>query len=64
KVVKNTARKTGAFVVGTNLVGEITHGPWKGRVYGGHSAAADKTGQTVAVAGDRERDICLVAYNI
>ncbi|MHC4170969.1 MAG: carbon-nitrogen hydrolase family protein, partial [Planctomycetota bacterium] len=60
KVVKNTAKKTGAFVVGTNLVGEITHGPWKGRVYGGHSAAADKTGQTVAVAKDRELDICVV----
>ena len=60
KVVKNAAEKTGAFVVGTNLVGEITHGPWKGRVFGGHSAAADKAGRTVAVAADRERDICIV----
>ena len=60
KVIKNTARKTGAFVVGTNLIGEITHGPWKGRVFGGHSAAADRTGHTVAVARDRDRDICVV----
>lgn len=63
KVVSNTARRTRAFVVGTNLVGEITHGPWKGRVYGGHSVAADKTGRTVAVAKDRERDVCLVSFN-
>jgi predicted amidohydrolase len=62
KVVKNTARKTGAFVVGTNLVGEITHGPWKGRIFGGHSAAADKTGRTVAVAKDRDRDITVVEW--
>ena len=60
KVVRNAARKTGAFAVGTNLVGEITHGPWKRRVYGGHSAAADKTGRAVAIAKDRQRDICIV----
>lgn len=60
KVVKNAAKKTRAFVVGTNVVGEITHGPWTGRVFGGHSVAADKTGQTVAVAKDRDRDICLL----
>ena len=64
KVVRNTASKTGAFVVGTNLVGEITHGPWKGRVFGGHSAAADKTGRTVAVAKDRERDINIVEWRV
>ena len=62
KVIKNTARNVGAFVVGTNLVGEITHGPWKGRIFGGHSAAADKTGRTVAVAKDRERDISTVEW--
>jgi len=60
KVIKNTARKTGAFVVGTNLVGEITHGLWKRRIFGGHSTAVDKTGHTVAVAKDRERDIHIV----
>ncbi len=62
KVIKSTARKAGAFVVGTNLVGEITHGPWKGRVFGGHSAAADKTGRMVAEAKDRERDIHIVEW--
>ena len=60
KVVQDTARQVGVFVVGTNLVGEIAHGPWRGRHFGGHSTAADKTGRTVAKARDRERDIHIV----
>lgn len=59
-VVANAAGKTGAFVVGTNLVGEIAHGPWKGRIFGGLSVAADRKGRTVAVGRDRERDICVI----
>lgn len=57
KVVKNAAKKTGAFVIGTNLVGEITNGPWRGWVYGGQSIAADKTGRIISTAKDRDRDI-------
>jgi predicted amidohydrolase len=64
KVVTNTARKTKAFVIGTNLVGEITHGPWKGRIYGGRSIAADGTGRIVSVAKDRDRDIIIINVNI
>jgi predicted amidohydrolase len=64
KVIRNTARKTAAFVVGTNLVGEITKGPWKGRVYGGQSVAVDKTGRTIAIAKDRDRDVRIVTINI
>ena len=64
KVVRNTARKTGAFVVGTNLVGEITKGPWRGRVYGGQSVAVDETGRTVAIAKDRDRDVSIVTVNV
>jgi N-carbamoylputrescine amidase len=64
KVVTNTAKKTRAFVVGTNLVGEITHGPWKGRTYGGQSVAADRTGLVVIVAKDRDRDINIININI
>ena len=64
KVVANTARKTGAFVIGTNLVGEITKGPWKGRTYGGQSVAVDKTGRIITAAKDRDRDINIVKINI
>lgn len=60
KVVINTAKKTGAYVIGTNLVGEITHGPWKGRLYGGQSIAVDRTGRVMVVAKDRDRDINIV----
>ena len=61
KVVANTARKTKAFVIGTNLVGEITKGPWKGRIYGGQSVAVDRTGQVILVAKDRDRDINIIS---
>ena len=64
KVVTNTAQKTGAFVIGTNLVGEITHGPWKDRIYGGQSLAADRTGRIVSVVKDRDRDINIININI
>jgi N-carbamoylputrescine amidase len=60
KVVKAAAKKTCAPVVGTNLVGQITKGPWKGRIYGGQSIAVDKTGKTVSIAKDRDRDINIV----
>ena len=64
KVVTNTARRTKAFVIGTNLVGEITHGPWKGRIYGGQSVVADKTGRVIIVAKDRDRDINVININV
>jgi len=64
KVVRNTAKKTGAFVIGTNLVGEITKGPWTGRIYGGHSVAVDKTGRIISIAKDRDRDVNIVSINI
>ena len=64
KVVTNAARKTKAFVIGTNLVGEITNGPWKGRIYGGQSVTADRTGRVVSVAKDRDRDINIISINI
>jgi predicted amidohydrolase len=63
-VVKNAALQTGACVIGTNLVGEITHGPWKGRVCGGHSVAVDKTGRIISTAADRDRDISIVEIEI
>jgi predicted amidohydrolase len=64
KVVINTAEKTGAFVIGTNLVGEIVHGPWKGRTYGGQSVASDRTGRVVVTAKDRDRDIKIISIKI
>ena len=60
RVVKNAALRTGAVVVGTNSVGEVSNGPWAGRIYGGQSVAVDKNGDVLATASDRDRDIKLV----
>ncbi len=62
--VSNAAKVIHAPVAGTDLVGEITHGPWTGRVYGGQSVAADKEGQILTIAKDRDRDIKLVTIEI
>ncbi|MBN1509287.1 MAG: carbon-nitrogen hydrolase family protein, partial [Sedimentisphaerales bacterium] len=62
RVVVTAARTIGALVVGTNLVGQITHGPWTGWTYGGHSVAADKTGRLIAIGEDFDRDIRLIDW--
>jgi len=62
RVVCNAARRVGAFTVGVNCVGAITHGPWAGRVYGGQSLAADAAGRVVARAADRDREVIIVEY--
>jgi predicted amidohydrolase len=59
-IVCKAARVTGAATVGTDVVGEISHGPWTGWVYGGFSIAADADGKTLAVAKDRDRDVVVV----
>jgi predicted amidohydrolase len=64
RVITTAACKTGAAAIGTNLVGAVTKGPWKGRVYGGQSVAADNNGKTVATGKDRDRDIQIVAIGI
>ena len=63
KVVKNAALLTGAPVIGTNSVGEVTKGPWAGRIYGGQSVAVDKNGDVLATAKDRDRDVIILSIN-
>ena len=60
KVVTDAAKRTGAAVIGTNLVGRISRGPWAGRVYGGKSVAVDKMGNIIDTAKDRDRDVKIV----
>ena len=52
RVVKNAARVIGAPVIGTNLVGQITHGPWQSQTYEGHSVAADRHGRILGIGLD------------
>jgi len=61
RVVTNAARAVDASVIGTNLIGQITHGPWAGRTYGGHSVAADRTGRILALGQDFDRDVAVAA---
>jgi len=63
-VVGKAASRTKAAVIGTNGVGEITHGPWTGWVFGGQSVAADKDGKTIATAKDRDRDVKIVLIKL
>jgi predicted amidohydrolase len=60
KTVAAAARIIGAPVVGTDLVGEISHGPWTGQVYGGQSVAADASGRVLGKAADRDREIKII----
>jgi len=63
-VVVNSAQKTSAAVIGTNSVGAITNGPWKGWVFGGQSIGVDREGKVLAVAADREKDVKIVTLQI
>jgi len=55
------ASRVGCPVVGTDLVGAITNGPWSGQVYGGQSIVAEASGRVVHVCRDRDRDVVVVA---
>ncbi len=64
KVVINAAKKINCPVIGTNLVGQISHGPWRGQIYGGQSVSYDP-GRNVVVRGkDRERHIVIVDLDL
>jgi len=64
RLVKIVARKVKAFIIGTDLIGEISSGPWKGRIYGGQSVIVNKEGKALAVGKDREPDIIIREINI
>ena len=64
KVVSNAAIKVECPVIGTDLVGEISDGPWKGKTYGGQSYAADKSGKIIGAGKDRDRDIVIVKVKL
>ncbi len=51
-------------VVGTDPVGVISQGPWRGRTYGGASIVADGTGKAVAVLRDRDVDVQVLSLRI
>ncbi|NET36588.1 MAG: carbon-nitrogen hydrolase family protein [Cyanothece sp. SIO1E1] len=60
KTVTTTAKAIGCPVIGTDLVGEISHGPWRGRVFGGQSLIVDRNGKVLKKGLDRDRDLLIV----
>ncbi|PKA99568.1 putative amidohydrolase [Flavobacteriaceae bacterium MAR_2009_75] len=64
KVVKNTSKKIGCPVVGTDLIGQITNGPWTGMTYGGLSVAYDNKKDSIIIGKDRERDIIVFTLEL
>jgi predicted amidohydrolase len=59
RIVKSVAKNLSAYIIGTDLVGEITNGPWSGYIYGGQSVIVNKVGQLLAVGKDRQPDIII-----
>jgi predicted amidohydrolase len=60
KTISNAAKELGCYVIVTDLVGEISHGPWKGLVYDGSSVASDMHGVIIRKCRDRDREVVLV----
>ena len=58
--VINAAESTGATVVGTDPVGEVGYGPWKGMVFGGQSVTVSAKGELLAKGKDRDIDMVMV----
>jgi N-carbamoylputrescine amidase len=51
-------------VVGTDVIGEMTHGPWKGQTYGGGSVVVDASGKVLHVLRDRDVEVRTVTLEL
>ena len=51
-------------IVGVDLVGVMSQGPWKGRTYGGASIVADGTGKILHVLRDRDVEVRVVEVEV
>lgn len=63
-IVQKAARTVHCPVVGTDLVGEITNGPWTGQVYGGQSVAVDKRGEVLLRCRDRDGEVAVISLRV
>ena len=60
RLVAGRAKTWKCHTVGTDLVGAISQGPWRGRTYGGASVVADASGTVLEVLRDRDTDLRVV----
>lgn len=63
-LVSSVAKQTKCPVVGTDLVGAISAGPWQGKTYGGQSVVADGRGKVLGVLRDRDTEVRVFTLNI
>ena len=63
-VVSATAKRAGCPVVGTDLVGRTTSGPWTGKTYGGQSVVADREGKVLTILRDRDAEVRVIDLKI
>ena len=64
KTVQQAARKMECPVIGTDLVGIISNGPWRGLVYGGQSVVSDKNGKILGRCKDRDKDLLIISLKL
>ncbi len=64
KLICKIARRWDCPVVGTDLVGSISQGPWRGQTYGGASVVADAEGRPIAILADRDVEVRIVEVSI
>ena len=64
ELVKKRAAQVGCPMAGVDLVGEMTHGPWQGRTYGGSSFVADGKGTILLTARDRDTDFRVIDLGV
>ncbi|MBL1217556.1 MAG: carbon-nitrogen hydrolase family protein [Planctomycetes bacterium] len=55
--VISTAKRAGCPVVGTDVVGAISSGPWQGMTYGGQSVVVATDGTVIGTLRDRDVDV-------
>lgn len=60
EIVSKRARDLGCDVVGTDLVGIMSSGPWKGYTYGGASVAISASGDVITKLRDRDVEVRVV----
>lgn len=60
RIVSKRAKELGCDVVGTDLVGVMSAGPWKGYTYGGASVAISASGDVITKLRDRDIEVRLV----
>jgi predicted amidohydrolase len=61
ELVTRRAAQVKCPMAGVDLVGEMTHGPWRGQTYGGSSFVADGTGKILLTLRDRDTDVEVIA---